>query len=237
MTQYPAAFRHFNLLGAHLVAVTLWLQPLPSGTAAEKLPVTADFAWFTQDRDFRPVEPAPWVYEGIQKVFLGDLGNPKTLDYIDQLADLGVTVIHTGGPSPYFPLRRDGGAGFEAKEREQMKTAFARMRSHGMRIVIGVSPYAPPEYIREHSDWRLKGALDERPLDPSVDLAKPENAGLRSMSLITPYGDYLIECLGEIFQDYGVDGLSFDGNYHSALNFTPYDIALFEKGLSPEICG
>ena len=92
--------------------------------------VTVDsLKWYPPDRDFTPVEPPAWVYEGVQKVFLSDLGNPKTLAYIDELAALGVTVVHTGGPAPYFPLRRDGGAGPDAKELAVMRAAFDRMHA------------------------------------------------------------------------------------------------------------
>src|SRR5437868_3967511 len=121
---------------------------LLTATASAVEPVTIDsLKWYTQDRDFKPVEPAAWVYEGVQKAFVGDFANPKTLPYVDELAGIGVTVIHTGGPEPYFPLRRDGGAGIDAKEGALMQTAFERMRSHKMRVVIGVSPYAPVEYV------------------------------------------------------------------------------------------
>jgi hypothetical protein len=79
-------------------------------------PVTVDsLKWFTPDRDFAPIEPAAWVYEGVQKAFAGDFANPNSLPYVDELAASGVTVIHTGGPDPYFPLRRDGGAGIDEK--------------------------------------------------------------------------------------------------------------------------
>ena len=108
-----------------------------SALAAESVTVDS-LKWFTPDRDFTPVEPAAWVYEGVQKAFVGDFANPKTFPYIDDLAALGVTVIHTGGPEPYSPLRRDGGAGIDAKEGALMHTAFERMRGHGMRVVIGV---------------------------------------------------------------------------------------------------
>ena len=159
----------------------------------------------------------------------GDFANPKTLPYIDELAALGVTVIHTGGPEPYFPLRRDGGTGIDAQQSELLQTAFERMRSHGMRIVIGVSPYAPVDIVQRHPDWRLKLSPNDKPLDPALDLTKPENIPLRSMSLNTPYGDYLIENLAEIFADLRVDGISFDGNYHPQINYTPYDMELFRQ--------
>lgn len=192
-------------------------------------PTTESLDWYIPDRKFQPVEPAPWVYEGVQKVFIGDFANPATLPYVDELAEMGVTVIHTGGPDPYFPLRRDGGAGLTHKERELLVSAFDHIRSRGMRIVIGVSPYAPAEYVKQHPEWRLKSSPNEKLLDTSVDLTKPENVPLRSLSLNSPYGDHLIENAAEIFKDYKVDGISFDGNYHSMINYTPYDIELFRK--------
>jgi hypothetical protein len=193
-------------------------------------PVTTDsLKWYTPDRDFKPIEPAPWVYEGVQKVFVSDLGNPNTLASIDELAALGVTVVHTGGPDPYYPLRRDGGGGPQGKRHEEMQTAFERMRSRGLRVVIGVSPYAPAEIVKQNPEWRLKHSPNEKPLDPALDLTKPENDAKRSVSLNTPYGDYLIENLAEIFADFRVDGVSFDGNYHATISYTPYDMELYRK--------
>jgi hypothetical protein len=209
-----ALFLPILLLGAGARAGTPALESLP---------------WYTQDRDFRPVEPAPWVHEGVQKAFLGNFADPRTPETIDALAAMGVTVIHTGGPAPYYPLRRDGWTDPDPRERAILETAFRRMRDRGMRIVIGVSPYAPPEVVRRHPEWRLKGSPDEKPLSPDIDLAKPENAALRSLSLNTPYGDYLIENLAEMLRDLGVDGFSFDGNYHPMINFTPFDVELYGK--------
>jgi hypothetical protein len=192
-------------------------------------PTIEGLKWYTPDREFKPVEPAAWVYEGIQKAFVGDFANPKTLPYIDELAAMGVTVVHLGGPEPYYPPKREGGAYSNPAEQSVMRAAFDRMRSHGMRIVIGVSPYAPPEIVKQHPEWRLKSSPDEKPLDTTLDLKRPENAPLRSMSLNTPYGDYLIENIAEMFADYNVDGVSFDGNYHPAINYTPHDLELFRR--------
>jgi hypothetical protein len=213
---------------ARFAALALLLLLSERAISAEAITVES-LQWYVQDRDFQPVEPAAWVYEGVQKAFAGDFANPKSLPYIDQLAAAGVTVIHTGGPDPYFPLRRDGGTGPEEKQRTLLQTAFERMRSHQMRIVIGVSPYAPVEFVKQHPEWRLKPSPNEKPLDPALDLRKPEHAALRSLSLNTPYGDYLIENLAEIFREYGVDGVSFDGNYHNPINFTPFDMELYRK--------
>jgi hypothetical protein len=208
----------------------LWLLAFVSSAsfAAESL-TTDTLKWYTQDRDFQPIEPAPWVYEGVQKAFVSDFANPKTLPYIDALATVGVTVIHTGGPDPYYPLQRDGGTAMDPKGRALMQAAFDRMRSHGMRIIIGVSPYAPAAIVKQHPEWRLIHSAKDQPLDPNLDLARPENVALRSVSLNTPYGDYLIENLAEIFQEFQVDGISFDGNYHQTLSHTPYELELYRQ--------
>ena len=199
------------------------------GACALAPPGTDAFSWYTPDSAFQPIEPAPWVYSGVQKAFVGDLGNPQTLTYINSLAALGVTVIHTGGPEPYYPLIRDGGTGLPPAERARLQTSFARMRKHGMRIVVGVSPYAPPELVKRHPDWRNQSTSDAKPLDPNLDLRRPENVPLRSLSLSTPYGDYLIENLAEIVHDLQIDGLSFDGNYHLPINYNPIEVALFHQ--------
>src|SRR5882672_6202640 len=64
-----------------------------------------------------------------RKVFIGDFGNPKTLAYMDELAAAGVTVIHTGGPAPYYPLRRDGGTGSDQIGRSSSAISAIRRRS------------------------------------------------------------------------------------------------------------
>ncbi|MCU0718438.1 MAG: ThuA domain-containing protein [Pirellula sp.] len=215
--------------------IRLWMALLVINSANlfagdENTPPTMEsLSWYVQDRDFQPIEPAPWVYEGVQKVFLLDYANPVTLPYIDELREMGVTVVHTAGPDPYFPLRRDGETGQASAERDRLMSVYDHIRSNDMRIVIGVSPYAPVDYVKQHPEWQLKLSPDQKPLDLGLDLNKPENVHLRSLSLNTPYGDYLIENLAEIFDDYKVDGISFDGNYHPMINYTPHDIELFRK--------
>ncbi len=231
MTKLHCTFAISFLFVTSLIACGVSLADGPSSPKDAKsgLPTTASLKWYAPDRNFKPIEPAPWVYEGVQKVFLGDFGNPKSFAYMDELAAAGVTVLHTGGPAPYFPLRRDGGKGDVSKESDLLKKAIEHAHALKMRVIVGVSPYAPPEIVKQHPEWRLKLSPDEPPLPADFDFAKPENATKRSLSLNTPYGDWLIECLAEIFEDYKVDGLSFDGNYHPAINFTPYDMELYRK--------
>ena len=147
-------------------AVIFAFACIPVSGAEPPAPLTLDrLSWYTPDREFQPIEPAPWVYEGVQKVFLGDWTNPRTFEYLEELAAMGVTVIHTGGPAPCFPLKKHGGADADPKESAVLKSAFERLRSRGMRIIIGVSPYAPAEVVRAHPEWRLKPSPSEKPLD------------------------------------------------------------------------
>ena len=90
----------------------VWALLILAGSAplaAQQPPTVETLAWYTPDREFKPVEPPPWVFDGIQKAFVGDFANPKTLPYIDELAAMGVTVIHLGGPEPYYPPKRRRG--------------------------------------------------------------------------------------------------------------------------------
>src|SRR5437764_1425328 len=132
-------------LTALIGALIAWRPAFAESPSPPKPPTLASLKWYTPDRDFRPIEPAPWVYEGVQKVFIGDFANQKTLPYMDELAAAGVTVIHSGGPAPYYPLRRDGGTGSDPKEAAALKAAFEHARKLKLRVVVGVSPYAPPE--------------------------------------------------------------------------------------------
>jgi hypothetical protein len=189
--------------------------------------------FLTPDSDFRGVEPPGWVLDGAVKLFLPleDHG------LIDEAAAAGVTVVHAGGPAPYFPLRRDDpSSGVPAEEKARLLGGIARAKHHGMRVVLGISPYAPVEMVRQHPEW-MHHATD----DPSIrakaqlDLTTPENIALRSLPLHTPYGDYAIECLAEMMRDFGVDGFSFDGCYHHFINFSPFERELYRRETGREL--
>lgn len=62
-----------------------------------------------------------------------------------------------------------------------------------------------------------------------LDLDLSENHHYRALGLNSLYGDYLIECLAEAMQEYGFDGYSFDGLYHPAINFAPYEKELYRR--------
>ncbi len=83
--------------GRSLLLVLMIIAANVRAVAQTTPPTMESLEWYTPDRDFKPIEPAPWVYEGVQKVFIGDFANPTTLPYVDELAEMGVTVIHRPG--------------------------------------------------------------------------------------------------------------------------------------------
>ncbi len=184
--------------------------------------------FITPDNQFRAVEPPDWVLDGAVKVFL-PIDDFKG---IEETAAIGATILHAGGPEIYYPLRRDNptAAGLPAAEREKLLKGIQHAKRHGMRVVLGVSPYAPIPIVREHPEW-LHHATDDPAIahKAKLDLTKPENIGLRSLPLNTPYGDYAIEALAELMQDLEVDGFSFDGCYHHPINFSPYEKQLYQR--------
>lgn len=187
----------------------------------------APLPFFTPDAAFKGVEPPDWVLDGVVKVFLALEDHTS----IDETAAIGATIIHAGGPSPYYPLRRDDPkSGVPEPEKGRMLAGIARAKQHGMRVVLGVSPYAPVEIVRQHPEWMHHGTDDPAIREKAkLDLTTPENIALRSLPLNTPYGDYAIECLAEMMQDFGVDGFSFDGCYHHFINFSPYEREAYKK--------
>jgi len=189
--------------------------------------------FLTPDEEFRGVEPPDWVLDGAVKVFL-PLDDHAA---IDEAAAAGVTVIHAGGPAPYFPLRRDDpSSGVPAEERAQLLAGIAKAKAHGMRVLLGISPYAPVEMVRQHPEW-MRHEAD----DPSIreqaqrDLTTPETIARRSLPLHTPYGDYAIDCLAEIMRDFGVDGFSFDGCYHHPIDFSPHEKEMYRRDTGREV--
>lgn len=187
----------------------------------------------TSDEDFIGVTPPAWVRDGVAKVFL----SLDDIVGIRETAEIGATIVHAGGPSPYYPLRKDDPkSGVPEPERSKIVRGVAEAKKHGMRVILGVSPYAPVEIVRQHPDW-MHHATD----DPSIqekaklDLTTAENIALRSLPLNTPYGDYAIECLAEMMQEFQCDGFSFDGCYHHPINFSPFEKELYRKETGREL--
>ena len=188
------------------VVLTVLLAALPDPAAAQAP------SFHTPDEGFEPVTIPEWVWESTRIAYLGE-------DRIDMAAAAGVQVVHGGGPWPYHPLVRDDPAsGLPPAEKKAFAATVAKMKERGMRVVMGIAPFAPPSLVKLHPEWILRdddgAAIEEK---ARLDLTRPENYRWRLLCLGSPWGDYLIECLAEILRDYKLDGFSFDGNYLPAL--------------------
>lgn len=205
-------------LAAMCISCTGWAQ---SATDALENKSTAELlAFHVKDSDFREVEIAPWVREKVIQAFIPP-------EMIDQAATWGVDVVHGSGPDPYFPLMKDdANSGPPADVRDKVNAFVAKARSHDMRVLVGIFPGAPVEMVKAHPEWMVCYTSD---VAATHARAGSNDFHDRILGLNTPYGDYLIECLAEIMQEFDVDGYSFDGNYHPAINFAPYEREQYEK--------
>jgi hypothetical protein len=209
-----------TLIFCSVLSLTSWLQ-------------VDDLSFLTPDEAFQGVVAPTWVREGVVKVFLG----LEDTAAIERVADLGASIVHSGGPALYYPLRsQDIRSGIPEPERLKLERGIAVAKKRGLRVLLGISPYAPVELVRQHPEWMLHPTDDTSiQAKAQLDLNTPENIGYRSIPLNTPYGDYAIDGLVEILRDLGVDGFSFDGCYHPPINFSPYEKALYKKETGRDI--
>ena len=153
--------------------------------------------------DFTPVKIPAWVRSVTRMAFV-------TPGEIDRAAELGVQVCHGNAVWPYFPLRRDGG-GLSPADRTLMKEIVDRCHRQGMKYCLGLPPFPSVTCVKAHPEWRTRPDASEASLkvDPLED-----NLGTRLGCNNGPWGDYLIDVCVELVEDFGIDGYSFDGNYH-----------------------
>ncbi len=159
---------------------------------------------------FEPVRIPDWVHGVTRMAFVtpGDVG---------RAAKAGAQVVHTNVVWPYFPLRRDGG-GLSEGDARRLRDLVADCRRGGVRCCLGLPPFPPAALVKQHPDWRVHpddsdAAEKQAPSD--------DNLGTRVCCNNGPWGDYLIDVCTELIADYGLDGFSFDGNYHPPLCFCP----------------
>jgi hypothetical protein len=155
---------------------------------------------------FEPVAIPEWVRGVTRMAFL-------TPGEVPRAARAGVQVVHTNLVWPYFPLRRDGG-GLARDQADALRDLVKACRKGGMRLVLGLPPFPPVGLVKAHPDWRIdpdgSGAAHKR--EP-----KEDDLGTRLGCNLGPWGDYLIDVCAELLKDFGLDGYSFDGNYHPPL--------------------
>lgn len=173
---------------------------------------------------FEPVAVPDWVY-GVTRMTFCSPGE------VERAAAAGVQVLHTNVVWPYFPLRRDGGA-LPADEADALRKLMDDCRRLKMRMVLGLPPFPPVDLVRKHHEWRVHPDATGSVLsiEPVAD-----NLGTRLGCNNGPWGDYLVEVCGELVEDFGVDGFSFDGNYHPPICYCPACRATFQQQMQREV--
>ena len=189
-----------------------------AAAAGAAVPSAADGPAAGGGEAFEAVKPPEWV-RGVTRMAFGTPGE------VERAARAGVEVFHTNVVWPYFPLRRDGG-GLAAEDARRLRELVADCHRRGIKLGLGLPPFPPAALVRAHPDWRV------HPDDTGAALrvvATEDNLGTRLGCNLGPWGDYLVAVCAELVRDYGVDGFSFDGNYHPALCFCPACKAAYRK--------
>ena len=180
------------------------------------------------------VEPQPFIrlpkpdwIRGVTSMAFGSQAD------LDEMAAAGVQVLHTNMVWPYYPLRRDGG-GLAQQEATALSELVTACHRRDIRLSLGLPPFPPVALVRAHPDWRVHDDPAGRILDtPPVD----DNLATRIGCNLSPWGDYLIEVCAELVEDFGIDGFSFDGNYHPPICYCPACRAAYQSrhgGALPE---
>jgi hypothetical protein len=199
-------------------------EVLQTGTLAVAALTTNRLTAAEPGQPFTPIRIPDWVFGVTRMAFL----SPSE---VDKAARAGVQVVHTNLVWPYYPLRRDGG-GLSREDARRLHDLAAECHRHSIKLVLGLPPFPPVSLVKDHPDWRVHP-------DPSGAAAKvvprEDNLGTRLGCNLGPWGDYLIDVCAELVTDYGLDGFSFDGNYHPALCHCPACKAAYPRDLPAKV--
>lgn len=159
---------------------------------------------------FEPVTIPDWVHGVTLMAFL-------TPGEVPRAAKAGVQVVHTNLVWPYYPLKRDGG-GLGKDDAKKLHDLVEACHKNGIKLVLGLPPFPSVALVKDHPDWRIDpdGSGSAAKKSP-----KEDDLGSRLGCNLGPWGDYLIDVCAELVQDYGINGYSFDGNYHPRLCYCP----------------
>jgi hypothetical protein len=204
--------REFLAASASIVVNAGWIGSSQVSPAAETgaLPGAAP--------TFQPIEIPAWAREVTRMSFLGP-------DAVEAVAKIGVQVVHGNAVWPYYPLRRDGGK-LTTLEQESLKSFADATHRHGMKLVLGLPPFPSVAAMQSHPDWRIASDMTDAHLKIAPD---ENNLGTRVACNLGPWGDFLIEVCAELMEDYGIDGYSFDGNYHPPICYCAACLAAYQR--------
>jgi hypothetical protein len=177
-----------------------------------------------QPVDVEPVKIPPWVHDVTRMAFI-------TAGELDAASRAGVQVAHANVVWPYFPLRRDGG-GLAQDDAKRLREFTDACHARGIKLVLGLPPFPSVDLVKAHPDWRVHPDESGSVLKLAPD---DNNLGTRIGCNVGPWGDYLIELLAELVDDFKLDGYSFDGNYHPPICFCPHCKAAYRRDTGHEI--
>jgi len=173
---------------------------------------------------FESITIPEWVYGVTRMAFL-------TPGEVPRAAKAGVQVVHTNLVWPYYPLRRDSG-GLSQDDAKKLRDLVDACHQASMKLILGLPPFPPVALLKDHPDWRIdpdgSGAAVKK-------LVKEDDLGTRLGCNLGPWGDYLIDVCAELVQDYGLDGYSFDGNYHPRICYCPACRKAYRDGMKREL--
>lgn len=172
-----------------------------------------------------PVTPPLWVRNVTRMAFV-------TPDQAEQAARAGAQVLQTNLIWPYYPLRRDGGDGPPAELAARLRALVTECRRLKVRLILGLPPFPPVELLRDHPEWRVYPTSPEAP--PATAPAE-HDLSTRLACNVGPWGEYLIDLCVELARDYGLDGFSFDGNYHPPICYCPACVAAYREERQEEL--
>lgn len=174
--------------------------------------------------EFQPVQPPAWARRCTRMAYV-------TPGELEDAAAAGVQAVHFNLVWPYYPLRRDGGGLAEADAR-QLREFVERCHARGIKAILGLPPFLPVNLARKHPEWRVFFEDNDR----ALHIEPQENdLGTRLGCNQGPWGEYLIELLVELVQDYDLDGYSFDGNYHPPICYAPHAKAAYRRDTGREL--
>jgi hypothetical protein len=164
-----------------------------------------------EKQPFRAVRPPAWVESTIGAGYT--LSGMNTAQR-ERAVAAGVTLSEFGFVDPFyayydskFLLKRSPHVPMERVAKD-----MAEYRRLGIKILGVVPPSLQGEIYEKHPDWRRIGTKTTE--IPQVDLTQHPYGGM--LCLLGPYGDYLIEILGEIVNQFpDVAAFSFDGLHYA----------------------
>src|SRR5215204_4129489 len=180
---------------------------------------------------FRPIRIPNWVQETIGAGYT--LSGMNTAQR-ERAVAAGVTLSELGIVDPFY-------AYFDSKilkrrsphvPLERLDKDMAEYRRLGIKMLGVVPPGLQAEIYEAHPEWRR--ISENTTKIPQVDMVKQPFGG--GLCLLGPYGDYLIEILGEIVSKYpDVAAFSFDGLHYAGVCYCGSCRENFRKDTGAEI--